>query len=245
MDKAKMLKALMQVHLRHGATKASFERYNEFKNKIKYEASDSEILIYGLIVPEDIRSFESEFWGDETFVSGKFFRDQMARITGDVTLRINSDGGDAFEASSILQTIAERQKAGYKVNCVVDGIAASAASLVSSSCDHCTIAQMGMIMIHCGSSFVYGNAEDLRVAMEFLTQIDESAVGVYSSKTGKKSDAVLELMKSETYMNADKSVEEGFADVKMDKDDSKSAQQSLEEYAIKQVDMYHAAMMIT
>ena len=144
----------------------------------------------------------------------------MKALDGDVTLRINSAGGDAFETSTIVQSIQERQKAGYKVNTIVDGIAASAASLVATICDDVMMSALGHIFIHCGSTFMFGNADDLSKAADFLSGLDKSAAKLYAKKTGKSVKSMLEYMNDEKYFTAEESVEMGFADSIMeDKND--------------------------
>ena len=73
--------------------------------------------------------------GDDLVVSARTFREALNKITGDVTVRINSPGGDAWEGSAIYQALVERRNSGAKVSAVVDGLAASAASMVMMAAD--------------------------------------------------------------------------------------------------------------
>ena len=221
MDKKEKHELTKYFHMNRGAKSKAFDMWSERKVELKnYTGSDNEIEIYSLIVPDSEVRIYRDWFGDEAVISGRMFRDKMKDMNGDVTLRINSDGGDAFEASTIVQSVQERQKEGYKVNTIVDGIAASAASLIATVCNDVMMAALGHIMIHCGSTFMYGNSDDLEKAASFLGGLDRSAAKLYSKKTGKTVDSMLEYMKDETYLTAEESVEMGFADSVMeDKDD--------------------------
>ena len=148
-------------------------------------AKDNEILIYSLILSEAEAGW-ARMWGDESIMTGAEFREQLTKISGDAVIRINSDGGDAFEASTIIQAIQERISDGGTVKCVVDGIAASAASIIACVCKDVTIAQMGQFMIHRAGTWMSGNAEDLIKAADFLAKLDDQVVGLYSARAEGK-----------------------------------------------------------
>ena len=224
MEEKEKLELTKYFYMNRGAKSKSFDMWSESKVDLtgsRYAGSDdNEIEIYSLIVPDSEVRLYRDWFGDEAVISGRMFRDKMKERYGDITLRINSAGGDAFETSTIVQSVQERQKEGYKVNTIIDGIAASAASLVATVCDDVMISALGHIFIHCGAVFMHGNSDDLVKAADFLSGLDKSAAKLYAKKTGKTVESMLEYMKDETYMTAEASVEMGFADSIMeDKDD--------------------------
>ena len=201
------------IHLRAGASARAFDAWSERQAAWSPRlAKDDEILIYGLVLSE-AEAVWARMWGDESIMTGAEFREQLAKISGEAVIRFNSDGGDAFEASTIVQAIQERISDGGTVKGVIDGIAASAASIIACVCNDVTIAQMGQIMIHRAGTWMSGNAEDLRKAADFLAKLDDQVVGIYSARAkGKKNSDILEMMSEETYLSAEEAVELGFAD---------------------------------
>ena len=246
-DNEKLIAAYQaQMRARYGALpKASLLR-SKMQSEIDPAAATGEVMLNGLIVPEEVRQWEADCWGDYTMVSAPEFDRRMQSALeeggGTVMIRINSDGGDVFEASAIMNSIQLRREKGVKFTAMVDGIAASAASLVACACDEVAMSEMGMIMIHCGSTFVFGGVDELRSATQFLESLNDSASGVYAKRTGKSKAEMLELMGSETYMNAQESLEAGFADVIVEKPGAKSGQSAADYAKIRNV-KYSAAML--
>ena len=171
----------------------------------------NEIQIYGLILPHEEAVFARDCFGDETVMSGKMFHDQMNEIDGDVVLRINCDGGCVFEASTMLSAIRERQEAGHKVNATVDGIAASAASLLTAAADRVVMSELGFIMIHEANGGMVGSAQDLRNGAKLIDDMNAAAAKMYANRSGIEQDEIRQMMADETYMAADEAVEKGFA----------------------------------
>ena len=177
--------------------------------RLQSEGSANEILIYGPIVRHGDVAIYREWFGDETVISNQMFREQLAEITGEVTLRINSPGGDVFEASGMVQAIQERDGG---VKCIVDGLAASAASLLMATCSHVTIAQMGTAMIHRAATWMFGNAPDLRQYADILEGIDTQAAGIYKSRMKASKEKIMQMLTDETWFTAEAAVKEGLAD---------------------------------
>ena len=178
---------------------------------IKPEAQQvSEILIYGAIVPED-DLWIYQYFGDDSVVSGKMFKDKLEAIAGKPTVRINSPGGDVMSASVIVQAIQERGA----VDCIVDGLAASAASAVMAACSHVTVAALAQVMIHEAWTVAYGNKRDLAAAIKLLTNVDSSLAEVYAkkmSKTAADVEAMIaEAPNGEIWMSAQEAVDAGLA----------------------------------
>jgi ATP-dependent Clp protease protease subunit len=146
------------------------------------------------------------FWG----VSASDFAREIAAITTpNVLLRINSPGGDVFEARAMMTAIGD-----HPANFIakVDGLAASAATALTLACDSVEIAEGGFYMIHQAWTFAMGNADDLAATAALLRKIDDVLVDGYANKSGKGADEVLALMKAETWFTAQEAVDAGFVD---------------------------------
>ena len=144
---------------------------------------------------------EESFWGDE--ITPQMFRDELNAGEGDVTVWINSPGGNVFAA-------AEDYKGSITVK--IDAIAASAASVVAMAGDTVQMSPVAMLMIHDPSTVAMGNTTDMEKAIEVLNEVKESIINAYASKSGLSHARIANLMSNETWMNAKKAVELGFAD---------------------------------
>ena len=147
------------------------------------------------------------FWGDE--VTPKAFRDELYAEEGDFTLWINSPGGNVFAAAEIYTMIRD-----YPGNVTVRiaSIAASAASVVAMAGNLVQISPTGLLMIHDPSTIAMGNAKDMEKAITTLNEVKESIINAYAFKTGLSRNRISKLMSDETWLNAKKAVELGFAD---------------------------------
>lgn len=143
-------------------------------------------------------------------VTASEFARTLAGITAPkVNLRINSPGGDVFEARAMMTAIREH-KAEFTAK--IDGLAASAATALTLACDKVEIADGGFYMIHQAWTFAMGNADDLKATATLLEKVDNALVEGYAAKTGMKPEDVLNLMKVETWYAAQEAVDAGFAD---------------------------------
>jgi ATP-dependent protease ClpP protease subunit len=124
-----------------------------------------------------------------------------------ISLRINSPGGDAFEGVAIGNLL---KSTGKPINVYVDGIAASAASIIAM-CGDVQMAPNAMMMIHRAWMMGAGNTNDFAKLSETLSKVDEAISQTYSDKTGKSANEVLALMDAETWMSAEDCVSGGFA----------------------------------
>jgi len=125
-----------------------------------------------------------------------------------VNLRINSPGGDVFEARAMATAI----KAHGNVTSYVDGLAASAATYVATSANKLNIATGSMFMVHNAWGIAVGNKADMTKMASLLDKIDQTIINDYVSKTGKPAEEIAALMNAETWMNAEEAVAMGFAD---------------------------------
>lgn len=151
-------------------------------------------------------------------VSAKAFCEQFAGIkAAKIDLRINSYGGEVFDAAAICTAIKEHSA---DVTAHVDGIAASAASVIAAACDRVEIGKSAFMMIHNAMSGQYGYASDLRKTADMLDKLSGSIAQVYSDKTGKPADVVRKAMDDETWFDASEAKAWGLADsIKNDDED--------------------------
>lgn len=133
--------------------------------------------------------------------------DALPESVSQIILRINSPGGEVWEAMAILNMLGAHRA---RVTAVVDGIAASAASFIAASCDETVMSRGSQMMIHSPSAIVWGNAVDMRKGAAFLDTLEASMIEVYTEKAGEKDWA--SLLAEETWLTAAQTVELGLAD---------------------------------
>ena len=150
---------------------------------------------------------EDSWFGDE--VTPAIFRDELMKCDGDITVWINSPGGDVFAAAQIYNMLMD-----YKGNVTVriDGIAASAATMVAMAGTTVEMSPVGMFVIHNPSTAVIGNTKEMQAAIQMLDEVKENIINAYELKTSLPRQQLSDLMDAESLMNAKKAVELGFAD---------------------------------
>lgn len=171
--------------------------WNFIKNE---ETSETELIFNGPISSET-------WWGDE--ITPAMFRDELAKVSGNLTVWLNSPGGDCFSASQIYTMLRNHNG---RITVKIDGIAASAASVVAMAGDETLITPTGMMMIHNPMTFASGNKSDMEKAIAVLEEVKESIINAYTRKTGLPRNKISELMDDETWMNAEKALQLGFVD---------------------------------
>ncbi|EMG1576667.1 Clp protease ClpP [Enterococcus faecalis] len=177
------------------------------KNKIfwrwKNQASEQEervLELYGTIAEES--------WFDDD-VTPQMFRNELFSKKGPITLWINSPGGDCIAASQIYTMLMDYPD---EVTVKIDGIAASAASVIAMAGTKVLMAPTALMMIHNPATITMGDHEDMKRAIEMLDEVKESIINAYEIKTGVSRIKLSHLMDAETWMNANKAIELGFAD---------------------------------
>ncbi len=156
-------------------------------------AEGTEILLYSLI--------------EGGLTAGKLIKALQASQSDTITLRINSDGGEIFDAIAIYNYLKDKD-----VHVVIDGICASAASIVAMSGKRITMKQGSMMMIHNPLTIAIGESEDLRAQADILDKITESIISIYQTKTNMEHDDIMNLMKAESWMNETEALSYGFVD---------------------------------
>lgn len=152
--------------------------------------------------------------GEDPWSGGGFTARRMSaalRSIGpkDVTVKINSPGGNVFEGFAIYNELRQHKA---RVNVEIMGIAASAASYIAMAGDTIGMGLGTFIMIHNAWGLVIGNRNDLADAAETLGQIDGAMTDIYEARTGQKRADIVALMDAETFLTAKDAVEKGFAD---------------------------------
>ena len=149
-----------------------------------------------------------ESWFDDD-VTPQLFKEELLSSSGDITIWINSPGGDCVAAAQIYNMLTE-----YKGNVTVkiDGLAASAASVIAMAGSKVLMSPVSLLMIHNPATMAFGDKSEFQKAIAMLSEVKESIVNAYEIKTGMARVKIAHLMDDESWMNANKAVELGLAD---------------------------------
>lgn len=172
-------------------------------------------------------------WFDDD-VTPQLFKDELLSGNGDVTVWINSPGGDCVAAAQIYNMLVD-----YKGNVTVkiDGIAASAASVIAMAGTKVLMSPVSMLMIHNPMTIAYGSSEEMQRAISMLEEVKNSIMNAYEIKTGISRTKLSHLMDAETWMDANKAVELGFADEVITR--------NMENMGVPQVSMLYSKTAVT
>jgi ATP-dependent Clp protease, protease subunit len=174
--------------------------------RVEKTETDATIYLYDVIDP---------YFG----IGAADFNKELAGLKGmTVQLRINSPGGDVFEARAIATAIAQHGD----VVAHIDGLAASAATYVATAAKRVEMADGGFFMIHNAWTLAYGNKNDLRSTAELLDKVDQSIINDYAKKTGKSVDEITGWMDAETWFSAREAKDNGFVDNVFDGEKAKN-----------------------
>ena len=172
----------------------------KFWNWIHNEAGGRVLRLEGPVDDESV-------WGTE--ITPKAFREELNAGTEDITVWINSPGGNVFAAAEIYTMLRDYPGS---VTVKIDAIAASAASVIAMAGNKVLMSPVAMLMIHDPSTIAMGNTKDMEKAIATLNEVKESIINAYAAKSGLSHNRISKLMENETWMNAKKAVELGFAD---------------------------------
>ena len=159
---------------------------------------NGEVYLYGTV--------GDDFWG-EGFTARQVV-DALAGVSGDIVVRVNSGGGNAFEGAAIHAILSAYPG---RVTTRIEGIAASAASLIAMAGDDIEMADGAMLMIHDPSSISIGTADDHRASAGMLEKIADTYAATYAARTGRPPEEMRAVMQAETWLDADEAVAGGFA----------------------------------
>ena len=149
-----------------------------------------------------------ESWFDDD-ITPKLFKDELMAGTGNVTVWINSPGGDCVAAAQIYNMLMEYPGS---VTVKIDGIAASAASVIAMAGTRVLMSPVSMMMIHNPMTIAFGDSGEMQKAIEMLGSVKDSIINAYEIKTSLSRAKLSHLMDAETWMDANKAIELGFAD---------------------------------
>ena len=172
----------------------------KFWNWIRNEGEPAVLVLNGEISDET-------WYGDE--VTPPLFRDDLSKCKGDIAVWINSPGGDVFAAAQIYDMLMDYP---HNVTVKIDGLAASAASVIAMAGTEVQMSPVGMMMIHNPSTIAWGDSAELKKAISMLDEVKESIINAYEIKTGLPRDKISRLMDNESWFNATKAKELGFID---------------------------------
>lgn len=161
-----------------------------------------------------------DFFGLDCYTPKDLSQSLSSADDEDITVNIASNGGDVFAASEIYSVL---KGVSQNVTVNIQGLAASAASVIAMAGDTVNISPTAQIMIHKAMSGVQGNADDLDHEAQVLNGIDQSIANAYELKTGMSQTDIIQLMSNETWMTAQDAVDKGFADNIMFVDANKPA----------------------
>lgn len=184
------------------------------------DGTNAEITMYGEIV----KRRPKDWWTDEPiegdFIIGSEFLEDLKQIENcsNITIRMNSGGGDAGISLMIHNRLRELAAQGKKLTCIVDGVAMSGGSIIMCACDTVKVNPASLVMIHKCWSIVWGayNADELRKIAESNEAYDKAQAAVYVRKTGETETKILHMMSDTTYMTGKEAKEKGFADEVLD-----------------------------
>jgi ATP-dependent Clp protease protease subunit len=182
------------------------KKFWQWQNRmLKNEETGEETLERTLFLNGTIAE---ESWFDDD-ITPELFKSELFAEQGPVTIWINSPGGDCVAASRIYSMLMDYQD---RVTVKIDGIAASAASVIAMAGTTVLMAPTALMMIHNPATAAFGNSEEMHKAIEMLSEVKESIMNAYEIKTNLSRAKISHLMDEETWMNANKAVELGFAD---------------------------------
>lgn len=178
-----------------------FEPFWKVVNKIDSQSGENEIQFYGVI---------SEYSWMEDDITPALFRKDLASLGGQpVTLRIHSVGGDAWAASAIRAMIMDYPG---KVTARIDGVCASAATIVATAADHVKMQDTAFFMIHNPWSIAIGYADDMKKVASFLDTTKDGILDAYVNKTGMDREVLSRMMDRETWLTSHEALADKFVD---------------------------------
>jgi len=190
---------------KHKNNNKDIAQFWQFKNSTAV-SNEATLYVYG-----DIVTYDYGEWNYPDDVVPNKFKDELNALTNASTIhvRINSGGGSVFGAYAIMNLL-KAHKAQIIVH--IDGIAASAATLIAMAGDKIISAIGSVFMIHPPSTWAWGNSQDFQKTIEVLNTITDSMVDVYHAKTGIAKEDLIKMIENDTWLTGSEALEKGFAD---------------------------------
>lgn len=189
---------------------------------LKANAAEQRQPIEAKAEGEQITVYMYDVIDSEYGINAKEFSQALAGLSGEGTLnlRINSPGGDVFEARAIATAI--KSYAG-KVVAHIDGLAASAATTIAAAADEVIIADGSFYMIHNAWTLALGDKNNMRETADLLDKVDGAIRADYTARTGLEESKIIDMMDAETWLTAKEAVDMKFADKMAEKPKAKNA----------------------
>lgn len=182
---------------------------------------------------------EESWFADD--VTPKMFKDELLYGKGDITVYICSPGGDCVAAAQIYNMLSEYPG---KVTVKIDAIAASAASVIAMAGDTVLMSPTSVMMVHNPATIAFGDHNEMQKAIDMLAEVKESIINAYQLKTGLSRAKLSKLMEAETWMNANKAVELGFADGIFGKKQGAEQQENEQENTLDEEEQINASSFL-
>ncbi|MBS4761179.1 Clp protease ClpP [Carnobacteriaceae bacterium zg-ZUI252] len=161
-----------------------------------------------------------ESWFDDD-VTPRLFKSELDKHQGDITVWINSPGGDCIAAAQIYNMLMNHKG---EVVIKIDGIAASAASVIAMAGTKVLMSPVSMMMIHNPMTIAFGDKEHMKQAISMLDEVKESIMNAYEIKTGLNRQKLSNMMDGETWMNVHKAIELGFCDGLLERESNETTE---------------------
>ncbi len=162
---------------------------------------------------------EESWWGDE--VTPAIFKEELHAGNGPILLHISSPGGDCIAASQIYTMLMDYP---HDVIVQIDGVAASAASVIAMAGTTVRMSPTALMMLHNPWTTAMGDAAEMQKAIDLLDEVKESIINAYQIKSGMSRAKISHIMDAETWLNAHKAKEMGFCDEVLYEEDDAAEQ---------------------
>ena len=190
------------------------------KKWFEFKAQDEDASVVDIHILDFIGDWLDDLWGFDGVTTAKAFVAQLAELPDTVRtirLHINSPGGDVFGALNIANALREqRASKGRVVEVIVEGLAASSASIVAMAGSPLRMSDNALLMIHNPWTVVIGEADEMLKAAEKLEKLRDTIVATYHWHSELDGDEIRTLMDGETWMDAGEAIANGFADEKIE-----------------------------
>ncbi|MVT11379.1 head maturation protease, ClpP-related [Chitinophaga tropicalis] len=183
-----------------------------FNFRIQNASSDSvDIFIDGEIVDAGTQEFLREWWGDDTTVSFKSFREELGKHdVGTYNIYINSPGGQVTDAMAMHDHLQDLKAKGKRINTFGRGIVASAATYILMAGDAPEMSANSWFMIHNVSGIAWGDVNQLEQMAATMRKFNNAVRDFYAKATSMRKEEISKMMDAETWMLADEAKNKGF-----------------------------------